>query len=45
MLIPELRPGDIVVLDNLCSQKGPRVHEMIEAAGCMGMTYLQLARL
>ena len=33
VLIRELRPGDIVVLDNLSSHKGPRVREMIEAAG------------
>ncbi len=33
VLIPELRPGDIVVIDNLSSHKGPRVREMIEAAG------------
>jgi hypothetical protein len=33
VLIPELRPGDIVVMDNLSSHKGPRVAEMIEAAG------------
>jgi transposase len=33
VLVPELRPGDIVVLDNLSSHKGPRVREMIEAAG------------
>ena len=33
VLVPELRPGDIVVIDNLSSPKGPRVREMIEAAG------------
>ena len=33
VLIPELRPGDIVVMDNLSSHKGPRVRQMIEAAG------------
>jgi transposase len=33
VLTPELRPGDIVVMDNLSSHKGPRVREMIEAAG------------
>ena len=31
--MPELRRGDIVVMDNLSSHKGPRVCEMIEAAG------------
>jgi transposase len=33
VLVPELRPGDIVVMDNLSSHKGPRVRELIEAAG------------
>jgi transposase len=33
VLVPALRAGDIVVMDNLSSHKGPRVHEMIEAAG------------
>jgi transposase len=33
VLVPELRPGDIVVMDNLSSHKGPRVREMIQAAG------------
>ncbi len=33
VLIPELRPGDIVVMDNLSSHKGPRVRQTIEAAG------------
>ncbi len=33
VLVPELRPGDIVVMDNLSSHKGPRVRQLIEAAG------------
>ena len=33
VLCPELRRGDIVVMDNLSSHKGPRVRELIEAAG------------
>jgi transposase len=33
VLLPELRQGDIVVMDNLSSHKGPKVREMIEAAG------------
>jgi transposase len=33
VLLPELRPGDVVVMDNLSSHKGPRVREMIERAG------------
>jgi transposase len=32
-LIPELAPGDIVVMDNLSSHKGPAVRTMLEAAG------------
>ncbi len=35
VLIPELRPGDIVIMDNLSSHKGPRVRELIEAAGAV----------
>ena len=33
VLVPELRPGNIVVMDNLPGHKGPRVGELIEAAG------------
>lgn len=33
VLVPELRPGDIVVMDNLSSHKGPRSRALIEAAG------------
>ena len=33
VLVPELRPGDIVVMDNLSSHKGPGVRHRIEAAG------------
>ena len=33
VLIPDLKPGAIVVMDNLSSHKGPRVRQMIEAAG------------
>jgi transposase len=33
ILVPELEPGDIVVMDNLSSHKGPRIRELIEAAG------------
>ena len=33
VLVPALRPGDVVVLDNLSSHKGPRARAMIEAAG------------
>lgn len=33
VLIPELTPGDVVIMDNLSSHKGPQVREMIEKAG------------
>ena len=33
VLVPELRPGDIVIMDNLSSHKGVRVQALIEAAG------------
>mgnify|MGYP001567150016 FL=1 len=33
VLVPDLRSGDVVIMDNLSSHKGPRVREMIEAAG------------
>ena len=32
-LVRELRPGDVVVMDNLSSHKSPRVTQAIEAAG------------
>ena len=33
VLVPELEPGDIVVMDNLSSHKGPAVRGAIEAVG------------
>lgn len=33
VLVPDLRLGAIVVMDNMSSHKGPPVREMIEAAG------------
>jgi transposase len=33
VLVPELRPGDIVIMDNLSSHKGQRTRQMIETAG------------
>ena len=33
VLVPELAPGDVVIMDNLSSHKGPRVRLLIEAAG------------
>ncbi len=32
-LVPTLSPGDIVVMDNLSSHKGPRVEQLIKAVG------------
>lgn len=34
VLVPHLRPGQIVVLDNLSVHKSPRARAAIEAAGC-----------
>ena len=33
VLAPTLRPGDLVIMDNLPSHKGDRVRELIEARG------------
>ena len=33
VLVPELSPGDVVVMDNLSSHKRPAVRHAIEAAG------------
>ena len=33
VLVPELREGDVFIMDNLPSHKGPRVRQLIEAAG------------
>lgn len=33
VLVPDLRPGDIVIMDNLGSHKGAGVRDAIEAAG------------
>ena len=34
ILAPELLPGQIVVMDNLSSHKGPRVRELVAGRGC-----------
>ena len=34
LLAPSLRPGQVVVMDNLSSHKGGRVRELIEGKGC-----------
>ena len=33
VLVPTLRRGDVVVMDNLSAHKRPRIRELIEAAG------------
>jgi transposase len=33
VLVPSLKPGDIVIMDNLGSHKGPAVRQAIRAAG------------
>ena len=33
VLVPELRAGDVVIMDNLSSHKRARTRELIEAAG------------
>lgn len=33
VLVPELRPGDVVIMDNLGSHKATAIREAIEAAG------------
>jgi transposase len=33
VLIPDLRPGDVVIMDNLSSHKRRRIRELIEDAG------------
>jgi len=34
VLVPALRPGQAVILDNLSAHRAPRVRALIEAAGC-----------
>ncbi len=34
VLVPTLRPGQVVVMDNLSAHKGGRVREILEEAGC-----------
>ena len=33
-LLPSLRAGQVVVMDNVCAHKGERVRELVESAGC-----------
>ena len=39
VLLPSLRQGQVVVMDNLSAHKGERVRELVESAGCE-MLYL-----
>lgn len=34
VLVPTLRPGRVVVIDNLSAHKGGRVRELVEGHGC-----------
>ncbi len=34
LLAPSLRPGQVVVMDNLSAHKGGRVREIVEGRGC-----------
>jgi transposase len=34
VLVPSLRPGQVVVMDNLTAHKGSRVRKLIESRGC-----------
>src|SRR4051794_2245396 len=36
VLVPALRPGDVVILDNLSSHKGARVRALVPAFGGAG---------
>jgi transposase len=31
VLAPKLRPGQVVVMDNLCAHKGERIRKLVEA--------------
>lgn len=33
-LIPELKPGQVIIMDNASFHKGGRIEELIQAAGC-----------
>ena len=40
VLVPSLRSGQIVIMDNLSAHKGHRVRELIEERGCCELLYL-----
>ena len=44
VLVPTLKPGDVVVLDNLSAHKVPGIREAIEAAGAK-LLYLGFVKL
>jgi len=33
-LLPSLRPGQVVIMDNLSAHKGERIRKLIEGRGC-----------
>ncbi len=37
VLVPTLRPGDIVLMDNLTFHKAPRIRTLIESVGAQVM--------
>jgi transposase len=39
-LVPTLRPGQLVVMDNLCAHRPGRIRELIEQQGCCELLYL-----
>ncbi len=44
-LIPELRPGDVAVADNLSSHKNAKAIGLVEAAGCRRCFCLRIPRI
>lgn len=43
VLCPKLRPGDVLILDNLSAHKVPGTYDLIEASGAQ-LLYLPLTR-
>jgi transposase len=44
VLLPTLKRGQVVVMENLSSHKGERVRELIEAKGCELISTCRLTR-